>query len=247
MHGYGPWINLFVAQIVLFVVFLVALRRLILSDTMKAVKKLRQVEVEVGRKEEEIRRRMEENEQEVVRKTAAAQEEFRKARDASEKELGQMREKLTEESKRERDRIIAEAEKHKERLKNELMRETDKQAVIYAGSVFELVFSEKIGGILNRGFVDELLGALEEVDAGAIAIEADKAEFVSSHPLDEEQRTRIRDVIARKFQVQVDVHEKVDATLLAGLKIKLGGLEIDGSLLNRFHEAMEEVKKSRVG
>ena len=44
---------------IVFAVMVLVLKRLLLSDTMKAVNKLRQVEVEVGKKEEAIRRRLE--------------------------------------------------------------------------------------------------------------------------------------------------------------------------------------------
>jgi F0F1-type ATP synthase delta subunit len=35
----------------------------------------------------------------------------------------------------------------------------------------------------------------------------------------------------------------VDDSLLAGLVLKMGSLEIDGSLRNRYQEAVQEVKK----
>lgn len=238
-----PIVYVIAAQVAFFIVMAVVLKRLILSDTMNAVQKLRQVEVEVSRKEDTIRKRMEENEQEFARKTAAAEEEFRKAHEASEKELARTRETLVAESKKERDRIIAEAEKHKDRMKQELLRDVNKQSVEYAANVFELVFSEQISADLNRSFIEELLAALEEVDSESIAIESDNMEFTSSHPLDDDIRQKIADVISRKFNLKVQIKEQVDPSLIAGLRIKLGGLEIDGSLRNRFNEAIEAVKK----
>jgi F0F1-type ATP synthase membrane subunit b/b' len=240
---YGPWIQILVIQAIFFIVVVVVLKRILLSDTMQAVQKVRRVEAEVSKKEEAIRRRMEENEQEFARKTAEAQEEARKAREASEKELVSLRASLLEESKKERDRIIADAEKHKERMRQELLRDVDNKAVEYAGAVFELVFSEQIGASLNQSFIDELLAALEDVDGDSIAVEAREAEFVASHALTPEQRARITDIVGRKFHIRIEVKEVVDPTLIAGLKIKLGSLEIDGSLLNRFREAIEEVRK----
>lgn len=240
-----PVINIIVAQAVFFAVIVVVLKRLLLNDTMKAVRKLRQVEIDVGKKEEAMRRRLEENEREFAQKSAAAQEEMRKAKEAAERDLARMRESLYEEAKKERDRLIGDAEKNKERMRQELLREADKQAVAYASEVFGLVFSDEVACVLNRAFVDELLGALDEVDSDSIAVDATDSDITAAVKLPDDQRERLQEIIARKFNSQVAIKEKVDAGLIAGLKIKLGTLEIDGSLQNRFHEAVEELQKKR--
>ena len=234
-----------VVQVVLFAILALVLRRVVLSDTLKAVAQLRQVESEVGRKEEAMRRRLEENEQDFQRKTAEVQEEFRKARETAEKELAKARANLVEESKKERDRIIAEAEKHKDRLRQELLREADKQAVDYAIQIFGMVFSDRVNGELNRGFVEELLAALEEVDGDSISVDASAVELTASHPLADDLREQVCGLLRRKFRVESAIREQVDPNLIAGIKIKLGSLEIDGSLRNRMSEAIEEARKQR--
>ena len=57
------------------------------------------------------------------------------------------------------------------------------------------------------------------------------------------QKARLERLLAEKFGVQVTVNEEIKEELMGGLVFKLGSLEIDGSLLNRFHEAAAEVKK----
>ena len=84
------------------------------------------------------------------------------------------------------------------------------------------------------------------MDASNLTIETNEAELETSHPLDPAQKDRIREIVARKFNIQVSVRDKVVPGLIAGLKIKLGSLEIDGSLQNRFREAVEELKRSRM-
>jgi F-type H+-transporting ATPase subunit delta len=51
-------------------------------------------------------------------------------------------------------------------------------------------------------------------------------------------------LLSEKFGANVAIEEKLDKELLAGIIFKLGSLEIDGSLRNRFREAAAEVKKS---
>lgn len=236
---------LLIVQIVMFAVLAFVLKRLVLNDTLKAVAQLRQVEAEVGHKEEAMRRRIEENEREFQRKSAEAQEEARKAREAAEKELAKTRASLLEESKKERDRIIAEAEKHKDRMRQELLREADKQSVEYALQMFAMVFSDRISADLNRGFVEELLAALEEVDGDSISVDASAVEVTASHAMAPDLREQVGDLLRRKFRIESKFQEKVDPALIAGIKVKLGSLEIDGTLRNRMGEAVEEARKLR--
>jgi len=62
-------------------------------------------------------------------------------------------------------------------------------------------------------------------------------------PMSEAQRARLEGVLKEKFRKDAVLQEQVDNSLLAGLILKMGSLEIDGSLRNRYQEAVEEVKK----
>jgi F0F1-type ATP synthase delta subunit len=92
--------------------------------------------------------------------------------------------------------------------------------------------------------VDELMTALSEIDASSVPVDASQAEFTSSHKMDNAQRERLERLLSDKFRVNVKINEKVDESLMAGLVIKMGTLEIDGTLLNRYREAVAELKKA---
>jgi F0F1-type ATP synthase delta subunit len=234
-----------VAQVVMFAVMVLVLKRILLSDTMNAVSRLREVESEVTKKEESVRRRIEEHEKEFQRKSAEAREALTRDRDTSERELAKIKDAMLGDAKRESDRIIGEAQINKDKLRREIFDEMMTTAIDFSAQVFDLVFSEKTGSALNRQFVDELIEAMEGLDESTVTIEAGEGEVIASHPLETAQRKRMEDVLTRKFGRDFKIAEKVDPKLLAGLIIRLGGLEIDGSLLSRFHEAAAEVKKRK--
>ena len=50
----------------------------------------------------------------------------------------------------------------------------------------------------------------------------------------------------RKFETKLEVQETIAPELIAGIKIKLGSLEIDGSLRNRFSEAIDQLKSEHM-
>ena len=107
-----------------------------------------------------------------------------------------------------------------------------------------MVFSEKMTESVDRQFTDELLDALTEVDSNAVTVDASEAEVVLSHPMPSEQRARLERLLKESFGADVTVSEKINPDLIAGMILKLGSLEIDGSLRNRYREAAAEQKKS---
>ena len=146
-------------------------------------------------------------------------------------------------AKKESSRIIEQARKNEAKFRGQIAQEMEEKAVEYGAEVFKLVFSERMGEQLHRQFMDELLDALSEIEGANITVDGDDAEFVSSFAFDDDQKTRFQNLLKDKFDLDIEVKEKVDSSLLAGMVFKLGSLEIDGSLRNRYQEAAQEVKK----
>jgi F0F1-type ATP synthase delta subunit len=106
------------------------------------------------------------------------------------------------------------------------------------------VFSDRMSKQLHRQFMDELLDALGDIEGASITVDGEQAEFTSGQVLEQDQKERFQGLLKDKFGVDVEVKEKVDHELLAGMVFKLGSLEIDGSLRNRYHEAAEDVRRN---
>lgn len=229
------------------VIIIFVIKRLLLSDTMQAVSRIRQVEAEVRKREEAIRREIEEHEKEFTRKKAEAEEELQRQRDASEKEVAKLREQMIADAKKEGDAILDQARKNEEKLRKQIAQDMEEKAVDYGAQVFKLVMSDKMNEELNKQLISELLDAIEQIDSSSITVDPSNAEFKSSHPIGAEQKERLEKLLAEKFGARIKVNEKVDESLMAGLAFKMGSLEIDGSLVNRFHEAASEIKKTVTG
>ena len=233
-----------VTHVIVLVAIIIIIKRLLLGDTMRAMERISQVEVDVRKREESIRREIEEHEKEFAKRKAEAEEEIQKRTDEAQKEATRHREQTISEARKEADRILENATKSEERIRAQVMLEIEEKAVEYGVQVIKLVFSDKITAELDKHFIDELLDALEQVDASSITVDTSQTEFITSHPLDMAQKARLEGVLAEKFGASVKVQEKIRQDLLAGMIIKLGSLEIDGSLLNRCQEAAAEVKKT---
>lgn len=242
----GTMIYLVLAQAVVFVVMVIGVKQLLLRDAAKATNALREAEAELGKKEEAVRKRIDENEAEFRRKSVEAQETLTRTREAMEREIAKNREAMLDDAKKERDRMVEDAQRSIEKVRQELYREAETRTLDYAGKIYEMVFSDDLGKNLDHAFLEELLAALEEMDASNITVNAPSIEVECSHPLDDKHKTRIQDLVARKFDASLPVSETVNPELIAGVKIKLGSLEIDGSLRNRFREAVGQLKSEHV-
>lgn len=229
------------AGVLALIVFVI--KKMLLSDTMKAVGTIKQVEAEVRKKEETIRMEIDVHEKDFAKKKREAEIELEAKRKTSEKELNEMKESIVTNAKKEGEKIMAQAKKNEEKFRQQLAQDMEGKAVDYAGRIFQMVVSEQVTPEVNKKLIGELLDALSEVDAGTITIDGGASEFKSSHPMDEEQKRRLEGLLKEKFDADIKVEETVDPTILGGLILKLGSLEIDGSLRNRYQEAVSEVKK----
>ncbi len=233
-----------VAHLAVLALLLGLIRKLLVGDTVRAVERIGQAEAEIRKKEEAMKQDMDRHVADLEARRRAQDADLDAQREAMEREIAQGRERVMEEARREAAEVLEKARKLERKQREQLVLEMEEKAVDFAGRVFQLVFSERIGGALNRQFVDELIEALDQTDASGITVDPGHAEFASSHPLDPEQKKRLQDLLARKFGARIEVRETVRAELLAGLVMKLGSLEIDGSLLSRYQEAVAELKKA---
>lgn len=233
-----------VIHLVALAALVLLIKKLLLGDTRKAISSLRQVEADVRKKEEQIKSEIVQHEKEFEQKKAQAEAEQAALLKEEQKKLATLKDQTLAEARKEADRIVEEARNNEQKFRNQIAQDMEEKAVDFAGQVFKLVISDQVNEEMNRRFIDELLDALDEIEAGAITVDEAEAEFVCSHPLSDEQKQRFEGLLKEKFSAEVEVKEQIQEDLIAGMKFKLGSLEIDGSLLNRFQEAVQEVKKN---
>jgi F0F1-type ATP synthase delta subunit len=237
-------IPIIVAHLAVLTVLVLVVKRLLLNDTMKAVGRIQEVEAELRKKEDGIRREIQEHEKTFAKQKVQAEEEIQRHKTQTEKELGRLRDQMLAEAKKESDRIMEQAHKNEERFRQRIVQEMEQKAVGYAGEIVRLVLGEKVSEEVNREFNEELIEALEGVDADSITVDSDEGEVKTSQAMMAEQKKRLDELLSGKFGRPIRLVERIDPGLLSGMILKLGSLEIDGSLRNRLEEAIGEVNKA---
>ena len=70
-----------------------------------------------------------------------------------------------------------------------------------------------------------------------------RAELVSSKKLDNSQIEKIKEEMTKDFNSKINLSYKVDESLLAGVKIKIGSIMIDNSLKNKLAKMKNSMKE----
>lgn len=239
----GVILPIVIAHVVVLGAILFTIKRMLVGDTARAVGRIGEAESEIRKKEESMRHELEQMKQDFAAKRATAEEDLQERREELEREMAQSKESTIEKAKREATDLLEKAKKEERRRRDRLAQEMESKAIDFAGRMFRLVFSERLNDALNRAFIDELVDALIDTDSGGITVDSGSTQFIASHAIDADQKAKLQKVLKEKFGIDVSIAEVIQEDLLAGLVIKLGSLEIDGSLLSRYQEAAAELKK----
>lgn len=232
-----------IIQTVVFGIVILVLRRLLYKDTMSAVNRLKLVDEENAKRLEEMKQKIKEAEEEYRQKKAETAEDTRKQREEAKAELEKEKDRILAHAKTESEGIVGGAQRKAERIDRAMGKELEEKALVLSGKILKSVLSENIRAELHEKMADELIRAIDSLDAGRIPPEATEAEVASSHPLTGEQKIRIQDLLEKKMGKKITVTEKVEETLIGGLSIRMGSLMMDGSVENKLKESLRELKK----
>lgn len=67
------------------------------------------------------------------------------------------------------------------------------------------------------------------------------AEIITAAPLDESLRKSIIQLIARKFDSKVELHEETDKSLIGGFVLRVGDQQVDASIANKLKRIRNEL------
>jgi len=69
-------------------------------------------------------------------------------------------------------------------------------------------------------------------------------EVVSAYPLDDAERSRMVEVLKRRFERDIQLTSRVDANLMGGVVIRAGDTVIDGSVRGKLEKLAETLQRT---
>lgn len=94
----------------------------------------------------------------------------------------------------------------------------------------------------REGQLEETFRAFRELYRASKGIE--QAMITTAQPLSEEQREEIRAKLAEVTSHEIEITEKVDASLIGGMKVRVGDRQYNGSIAFQLEQLRRRFKKN---
>lgn len=159
------------------------------------------------------------------------------------KETQAAQEATVNESRKQSADILEQANRARETMLKELEVQIEAGAVEKAGELMQSVLPEAVGRALHGHWVKELLASgLEDLGRLNIPEALEEAKVTSAYELKKDERAALEATLCEKLKRPLRVTETTDPALLAGFRVALGGLLIDGSLRFQIKEAVRRAQ-----
>lgn len=184
----------------------------------------------------------------IKKKTEEAELKCQETIEAAQKEAVELKEKATQEIEKERDRIIEQAHKQSEQIieradstcdliKAELQTHINEKAIVLARELACRVIPQSVVQSMHVLWIDELLsGGIEGVDKLKIPDDVHQVQLLCAISLTDEQKDKFKIKLQEVLERDIEIIEKVNPDLIAGVIINIGNLVFDGSFAEKVKE-----------
>lgn len=232
------FLSLVLIQLALFAALVVILRVILTRNIAHATTHLHALNEDYTQKIEEAKKKQLEADKYYDQTLLKAKLDAEKIKVQILKEAHEAQEGVVSDARRQSEEIIAQANKSREALLRELEDRVEARAVLRAAELMAETLGGAVQKELHDTWVEELLqSGLEDLSRLRLPPDAAEAMVTSAYSLSGVQKNTIQKKIKEKAGRELRISDKEDASLLAGLKIKIGSVMIDGSLLFKIREA----------
>jgi F0F1-type ATP synthase delta subunit len=190
------------------------------------------------RKEEELKKKFDEAEKHYHGTVDKARKDSEEIKQRIVKEAEEMREKTITEAQQQSEDIIRKAEKTNEMLKREIEKQISKAAIEKACELVQQTLPSQLQEETHTKWIEGLIeGGMEKIDRMHIADDVKHVEIISAMPLKTAQKADLKKKLKEKLKKDFDINEKTDPKVVAGMRVKIGSVILDGTLFNKIKEA----------
>jgi F0F1-type ATP synthase membrane subunit b/b' len=224
-------------MVIIFVSMIFFLRKILNRNVISATAHLEQLTAEYTKKEDQVRKQLQEaklKSQEIItnaeREAKKEQEDIlTKAREESEHILNEARKKAEE--------IVSQADRTRQTLIAEINQKIEHRALERAAELIQQALPEQIREEIHHRWLDELVSSSFEQLERLHVPEGDlQARVVTAFSLTTKQRDALKAKIKQKLGREVKLKEELDSSVIAGLIVNIGSLVLDGSLRFKIQE-----------
>ncbi len=234
---------LVVLQLGLFAVLVLFLRVILSRNITRATTHLHSLNEDYAQKIDEARKRMQEADKYYDETILKAKAEAEKTKVQIIKEAQTTAETLVAQSRKQSEDILAQANRARDLMLQEIEQRIEEGAVARGAELAQAVLPGEVTVEIHARWVDELLkSGLGDLGRLHVPPEISKAEVRSAHPLTAEQRRSLARVLKEKVHRDLEIVDRVEPGLIAGFRVTLGSVVIDGSLEHKIKEAVRHAQ-----
>ena len=231
------FLSLVFIQLVIFGILIAFLRVILTRNISKATSQLNELSQDYSQKLEEAQKRLQEADKYYDSMLLKAKTEAEKTKMQILKEANDSQQMIVNESRKQSEEIIQKAQKSKDSLREEVEQKILEGSVKKACEIVQEILPSLITKDMHQAWVEELSKhALEELDRLNISKEIREAQITSAYELSSQQKTALEKKITGKLGREIHFVNETDPSLIAGIKITIGSVVIDGSLKFKIKE-----------
>jgi len=233
--------QMIVIQVVTFLGIVFVLRKLLYTETAKEVGRLRELKNEVSLQQRELQKKIEDAENIYKEKMLEAKRDIQQMRLKAEEDVRLESQKIVNEAKKESEEITRAVLNAKEKIKEEIAMNMRKSLPKMASRIFKEVLSFQARGIVHKELMKEVVEKIEKMEKEKFKNNTGEITITVPHALDKKDKKQIETLISEKRGCRVNLKEKEDKKIVAGIIIDLGTFMIDGSLADRLNQIEERL------
>ncbi len=237
------WAWLVIIQLVIFTVLIFFLSVLLTRNVTTATTHLHELNQDYNEKVESATKKKAEVDRYYDEMLLKAKAEAEKQKVTIIKEAHTLEETVIKDARRQGEEIIASANKAAELALGEVDARVQERANVRAAELLTQVLTDQMIRHLHVLWVKDLLKTgLGDVEKLHLPEGLTKVQVQAAFSLTPEEKNVIQEKFRSILGKDLPVEEELRPELIAGLKVILGSLEIDGSLQSRIKEAVRNAK-----
>lgn len=225
-------------QLVIFAALVFFLRVILTKNITSATTHLHSLNADYTQKIEDARKRQVEAEKYYDDTILKSKTDAEKTKVQILKEAHDAQEAAINESRRQSKEIIDQATKARELMVSEFDARVQAKALELAAGLVQEMLPGQISRKMHAFWVEDLLATgLDDLGRLHVADALSIAEVISAYELEPAQKKVLLATLAQKMGRKFDIVEKTDPALIAGFKVVLGTVVIDGTLRYKIKES----------
>ena len=235
--------GLIIVQVLTIVTIVMALRVILHKQFSSAMSRLKNLDEDNLKKQQELDRRLKQLEGERRQRISEAESEALNVIERAKAEAKEMVEKYRHDSKEESKRAIKDVMKQKDAMLEQYKGEIDEKVIFFSKELVREIVDDEVMLVIKEEMIKKVIAALPKADMSALAKSSKQIEVLTDKKMAEPDEKKILAVMDKKGIAKKQIVFKSDDSVVGGLIIRCGAYVLDGSISNRMQKAIPIIKE----